>query len=43
MTTDANGQLTFTGFLGEYELSLRKQKTTFALTEKGQSQVAVNL
>jgi len=43
MTTDANGQLTFTGFLGEYELSLGKQKTTFALAEKGQSQVAVNL
>jgi GH35 family endo-1,4-beta-xylanase len=36
MTTDANGQLSFTGFLGEYEVSLADQKkTTFALNDKG--------
>jgi GH35 family endo-1,4-beta-xylanase len=43
LTTDANGQFSFTGFLGEYELALGKQPTTFSLTEKGQSPVSVHL
>jgi GH35 family endo-1,4-beta-xylanase len=43
MTTDANGQFSFTGFLGEYQLSLGKQQATFELTEKGQSLVSIGL
>lgn len=43
MTTDAHGQFSFTGFLGEYELSLEQQKTTFALTQKGESFVSINI
>ena len=42
MTTDANGQFSFTGFLGEYELSLDNQRATFSVTEKGESQVSVS-
>ena len=43
MTTDALGQFSFTGFLGEYELALGKQKVTFSITEKGQSLVSIDL
>jgi endo-1,4-beta-xylanase len=43
MTTDANGQLSFAGFLGEYELSLGRQKATFSLKDKGEARVSVNL
>ena len=41
--TDANGQFTFDGFLGDYELSLAKQKQGFSLSEKGQISVVVSL
>jgi endo-1,4-beta-xylanase len=41
--TDANGQFTFNGFLGEYELSIGDQKTVFSLTEKGDILISVNL
>lgn len=34
MTTDADGKLMLTGFLGEYELSIGGQKTTFCLKDK---------
>jgi endo-1,4-beta-xylanase len=40
-TTDANGQFTFNGFLGDYELSIGDQKTTFALREKGAVSVSI--
>jgi endo-1,4-beta-xylanase len=43
MATDANGQFSFTGFLGEYEVSLGSRKTSFSLKEKGESRVSVNL
>lgn len=43
MTTDANGQLTFTGFLGQYEVSLEKQSAQFSLNEKGEAQASINL
>jgi len=43
MTTDANGQLSFTGFLGEYELTLRHQKASFSLKEKGEGLISVSL
>jgi GH35 family endo-1,4-beta-xylanase len=43
MTTDADGQFSFAGFLGEYELSLGIQQATFSLNEKGQALVSVNL
>jgi endo-1,4-beta-xylanase len=42
MTTDANGQCSFSGFLGEYELSLESRKIGFSLKEKGVSRVTVN-
>jgi endo-1,4-beta-xylanase len=43
MTTDADGQFAFKGFLGEYELSLGGQKTIFSLKEKGESLVSVSI
>jgi endo-1,4-beta-xylanase len=43
ITTDASGQFSFTGFLGEYEVSLGRQKTTFSLKEKGDAAVSLNL
>ncbi len=42
-TTDANGQLTFTGFLGEYELSVGTQNARFDISDKGTSHVTVSL
>lgn len=42
-TTDASGQLTFTGFLGEYELSVGKQTVRFTIDEKGATQVTIDL
>ncbi len=43
MTTDANGQIAFTGVLGEYELSLGNQKATFSLKDKGETAVSISL
>jgi endo-1,4-beta-xylanase len=43
MATDANGQLSFAGFLGEYELSLGQQKAPFSLQDKGAVRVSVSL
>ena len=43
LTTDAKGQFSFDGFLGEYELSLGSQKTLFSLKDKGESLVSVSL
>jgi endo-1,4-beta-xylanase len=43
MTTDTNGQFAFSGFLGEYELSLANQKKVFALSEKGETAISVNI
>lgn len=42
-TTDADGQLTFTGFLGEYELSVGQQTVRFTIDEKGATQVTIDL
>jgi endo-1,4-beta-xylanase len=41
--TDANGQFSFNGFLGEYELSLGNQKIAFALNTKGETAFLVDL
>jgi endo-1,4-beta-xylanase len=41
--TDANGQFTFNGFLGDYELSLGNQKKGFSLSEKDQISILINL
>lgn len=41
MTTDANGQFTFTGFLGEYEMTLGNEKITFPLPQKGEISVSL--
>ncbi|MBE0688892.1 MAG: endo-1,4-beta-xylanase [Anaerolineae bacterium] len=43
MTTDANGRLSFTGFLGDYELSLDNQKIAFALEDTGAVEIDVAL
>jgi GH35 family endo-1,4-beta-xylanase len=43
MTTDASGQLSFTGFLGEYQLSLESQKVAFSLADRGETQVTIAL
>ncbi len=43
MTTDANGQISFTGFLGEYEVSLDQQRVTFAVQDKGETHIAVDV
>lgn len=42
-TTDDHGQLTFTGFLGEYDLSVGKQTVRFTIDEKGAAQVTIDL
>ena len=42
MTTDSNGQFSFTGFLGEYTVSLGKQGVAFSVLEKGEAQVSVS-
>jgi endo-1,4-beta-xylanase len=43
MTTDANGQFNFSGFLGEYEVTLGSKKATFTIREKGQARIAIEL
>jgi hypothetical protein len=42
LATDASGQFYFSGFLGEYEVSLGNQKTIFSLTEKGAARVSID-
>jgi endo-1,4-beta-xylanase len=41
MTTDASGQVTFTGFLGDYEVAVGDDKAIFALNNKGETAVSV--
>ncbi len=43
MTTDANGQISFTGFLGEYEVSLDKQHVAFAIKDKGEARIVTEV
>ena len=43
MTTDANGQISFTGFLGEYEVLLDRQRIAFTVKDKGEAHIAVNV
>jgi endo-1,4-beta-xylanase len=43
MTTDASGKFAFTGFLGEYKLSLDQQKYTFSVQEKGETAISILL
>ena len=43
ITTDASGQFTFTGFLGDYKVSLGQQTATISLTEKGEKALSVGL
>lgn len=42
-TTDAGGQVTLNGFLGEYEISIENQKSIFSLDAKGETEIFVNL
>jgi len=43
MTTDAHGQVIFTGFLGDYELRSGSQRIPFALNDKGESSLAIQI
>ena len=43
ITTDMNGQFTFEGFPGEYEITLANQRSTFMLNEKGKTSISINL
>jgi endo-1,4-beta-xylanase len=43
LTTDASGQFSFSGFLGDYEFTLGNQKIIFSLKEKGEVHVSINL
>ncbi len=43
MTTDANGQISFTGFLGEYEVSLDKRHAAFAVKDKGEAHIVIEM
>lgn len=43
MTTDSSGQLSFVGFLGEYELSFASQKTSFSVPQKGEVAISITL
>jgi len=43
MTTDENGRLSFTGFMGTYELSIGNQKIPFSLDQKGEVALHLNL
>jgi hypothetical protein len=42
LVTDASGQFTFSGFLGDYEVSLGNRKTIFSLKEKGAANVSID-
>jgi GH35 family endo-1,4-beta-xylanase len=41
MTTDEHGQLVWTGFLGDYDLRLGNEVTTFSLTAPGEATIFV--
>ena len=43
LTTDASGQFSFSGFLGEYEVALGNEKIIFSLDEKGEARVSIDL
>jgi GH35 family endo-1,4-beta-xylanase len=43
LVTDANGQIHFTGCLGEYELTYRDQRAVFSVEQQGNSTLKVNL
>ena len=43
LTTGANGQFTFNGFLGEYELSVGDRKVIFPLKEKGETSIFLDI
>jgi endo-1,4-beta-xylanase len=43
MTTNARGEFSFTGFLGEYEVAVGSRKSRFVLKEKGKGRVPVDL
>jgi hypothetical protein len=43
LTTDANGQVSFAGFLGDYEVSLDRQPVAFAVTDKGEAHVTLEV
>ena len=41
--TDQNGHIEFTGFLGEYEISLGDKKASFALSDKDSKEISIYL
>jgi len=43
ITTDAQGQFTFNGFLGDYEIFIDTRKIPFSLNEKGTASLSIEL
>ncbi len=43
LTTNANGQISLSGFLGEYELAIDGQRTRFFLKDKGTALISVEV
>ncbi len=43
MTTDAAGQCTLTGFLGDYELTIANHRLPFSLNKPGRSSISLNV
>ena len=43
LTTNAEGQIQFSGFLGDYELAVQGERRTFQLEEAGTSAVTIHL
>jgi endo-1,4-beta-xylanase len=41
MTTNASGQFSFSGFLGEYEVSLESRKKAFSLRDKSDTRISI--
>jgi len=42
LVTDASGQFSFSGFLGDYQVSLGNEKTILSLKEKGEARVSID-
>jgi len=42
-STDGNGQIAFSGFLGEYEISLGDQRALFKLNEAGDARLSLGI
>ena len=43
MMIDADSQISFTGFMGEYEVTLGKEHVTFMVKEKREAHIAADV